>query len=131
MIKSEITKSTFSDTAIETIKEGIISNTVQMSSVSNNLNTSTKRIENLATLTERMKNLMQSQITTSTERMENLMKSQIANTDKLEKLMQSQLDLQEDNKSFREELTVIREQPKISQSENVQQPPASAHEEGH
>ena len=59
MIKSEITtKSTLSDTALETIKEGIISNTVQMSSVSNNL-------------------------TTSTERMENLMKSQIASADKL------------------------------------------------
>ena len=59
MIKSDITKSNFTDIALETIKEGIISNTVQLSSVSNNL----------ATSTERMENLMQTQITTYTERM--------------------------------------------------------------
>ena len=74
---------------------------------------------------------MQTQINTSTERMENLWEIKIANADKLEKLLQSQLDLQEDNKSLREELTVFREQSKIPQSENVQQPRASGHEEGH
>ena len=77
MIKSEITtKSNLSDTSLETIKEGIISNTVQMSSVSNSL-------------------------TTMTERMENLMKSQIDNADKLEKLMQSHINLQRDNESMK------------------------------
>ena len=106
MIKSEITtKSNLSDTALETIKEGIISNTVQMSSVSNNL-------------------------TITSERMENFMKSQIDNSDKLEKLLQSHIDLQKDNKSLREEMAIIHAQPNISQSENVHQPSASGHEEG-
>ena len=85
----------------------------------------------ISSSTERMENLMKIQITSATERMENLMKSQVTNADKLEKLMQSHLDLQEDNKSLREEISVICEQPMISQSENVLQPPASGHEEGH
>lgn len=112
MIKSEITtKSNLSDTALETIKEGIISNIVQMSSVSNNLSITSERMENNFTI--------------STERMEKLMKSQIDNADKLEKLLQSHIDLQKDNKSLREEMAIICEQPNISQSENVHQPPAS------
>ena len=62
--------------------------------------------------------------------MENLMKSQIANADKLEKLMQSHINLQKNNKSLRDEMAIIREQPNISQCENVHQPPASGHKEG-
>ena len=79
MIKSEITKSNSTDIALETIKEGIVSNTVQVSSVYNKLTNSTERMENLmktqiSSSTERMENLMKIQITSASERMENLMK---------------------------------------------------------
>ena len=80
-----------SETDLKTIKDGVISNTVQISESKNSFN------------------FLSEKLITTTEKLEKVMESHIDTNNKLDKIMESHNALQNDNKSMREELAVIKE----------------------
>ena len=90
-----------SDNDIKTIKEGIISNTVKIGEESRQ----------------------------SSERFTFMSKKLIDNNDRMEKLMESNVELQNDFRAVKDELASIKNLHKFIQSENVQKPPASGQED--